>query len=97
MGLTCKARLLAGGSRNEDPVRTTYTGVVLMETVRIALTYADLNGLVIFSDDTRNTYLTAPTTDKIFSVCGHKFGSENIGRKVIVKIPGIYFRNHLRD
>ena len=52
---------MAGGSRNEDPVRTTYTGVVLMETVRIALTYADLNGLDILDSDIKMHILSHPS------------------------------------
>ena len=49
MDLTHKTRLVAHGRRIEDPVRTTYAGVASRETVRIALTYAALNGLDILA------------------------------------------------
>ena len=45
MDFTRKARLLAEGCRTLIQVKSTYTGVVYRESVRIALTYAALNGL----------------------------------------------------
>lgn len=58
------------------------------------------------SDGSRrtNAYLTAPTSEKFHIICGPEFGSENIGKKTIVKgalydtkSAGRDFRNHLRD
>ena len=104
MDLTRKARLVAEGHRTEDPVESIYAGVVSRETVRISFTYAALNGLSVEAADIQNAYLTAPTTEKFYIICGPKFGSENVGKKAIVtralygmKSAGRDFRNHLRD
>ena len=104
MDLTRKARLVADGHKTADPKGSTYAGVVSRETVRIAFTYAALNELDVLAADIQNAYLTAPTSEDFFIVCGPEFGSENIGRKAIVKralygtkSAGRDFRNHLRD
>ena len=72
--------------------------------MRIALTYAALNGLDILVTDIQNAYFTAPTSESFYIVYGPEFGTENIGKKAIVK-RALYgtksarrdFRNHLRD
>ena len=104
MDMTRKARLVADGHKTADPEGSTYAGVVSRETVRIALTYAALNGLDIMMADIQNAYLTAPTSEDFYIICGAEFGSENIGKKAIVKralygtkSAGRDFRSHLRD
>ena len=104
MDMTRKARLVAEGHRTADPVESTYAGVVSRESVRIAFTYAALNGLAVEAADIQNAYLTAPTTEKFYIICGPEFGSENVGKKALVtralygmKSAGRDFRNHLRD
>ena len=42
-------------------------------------------GLDIIESDIHNAYITAPTTDKLYTICGMEFGSENIGKKAIDK------------
>lgn len=104
MDLTRKARLVADGHRTPDPDFTTYAGVVSRETVRIALTYAALNGLKVLGADIQNAYLTAPSSESYHIICGEEFGSELKGKRAIVrralygmKSAGRDFRNHLRD
>ena len=48
MDLTRKSRLVADGHETPDPVGSTYAGVVSRESVRIALTYAELMGLDVW-------------------------------------------------
>ena len=60
MDFTRKARLVAEGCRTLNPVTSTYAGVVSRESVRIAFTYAALNGLYICVADVQNTFLQAP-------------------------------------
>ena len=67
------------------------------------MTYAALHCLDIIVGDILNAYLTAPTSEKFYIVCGPEFGSEFVGRKAIVtralygtKSAGRDFRNHLR-
>ena len=58
MDMTRKARLVADGHKTEDPIGSTYAGVVSRETVRITFTYAVLNGLDVMATDIKNAYLT---------------------------------------
>jgi hypothetical protein len=48
----------------------TYASVVSRESVRIALTLAALNDLDVKMADIENTYLTAPITEKVWTVPG---------------------------
>ena len=60
-----KARLVAAGCRTSDPEGSTWAGVVLRETVRLALTYAALNDQKVMTANIQNAYLTAPTLQKL--------------------------------
>ena len=69
----------------------------------IALTLAALNDLEVKTADIKNAYLTAPVTEKIWTVLGPEFGPD-CGKKAIVvralyglKSAGAAFRNHLTD
>ena len=64
---------------------STYSPVVSMDSVRIALTIAALNGLYILACGIQNAYLTAKCRELIWTTAGPKFGSQK-GRIVIVKI-----------
>ena len=104
MDLTRKARLVADGHKTPDPVESTYAGVVTRESVRISLTYATLMGINIWGADIQNAYISAPSTERFWIVCGPEFGSEVSGKRAIVKralygmkSAGRDFRNHLRD
>ena len=72
--------------------------------MRIALTYAALNGLDVTCADIRNAYLQAPSLQKDYILCGPEFDIENMGKKALIKqalyggkSAGRYFRNHLRS
>ena len=64
---------------------------------------AALNDLEVKTADIKNAYLTAPVTEKIWTVLGPEFGPD-CGKKAIVvralyglKSAGAAFRNHLAD
>lgn len=104
MDFTRKARWVLDGHKTPDPVQSTFAGVVSRESVRIAFTYAALNGLDICAADIRNAYLQAPSSSKDYVVCGPEFGLENVGRVALIhralyggKSAGADFRNHLRS
>ena len=78
MTLERKARWVKDGHRTPEPDWCTYAGVVSRESIRIALTYASLNGLPIYGADIQNAYLQAPTTEKHYVICGPEFGLENV-------------------
>jgi hypothetical protein len=57
MDFTRKACWVLDGHLTPDPVGSTYAGVVSRESVRIAFTYAALNGLDVCPANIRNAYL----------------------------------------
>lgn len=72
------------GHRMPDVTGSTYAGVVSRESVRIALTYASLNGLQVCAADIRNAYLQAPSSQKDYVICGPEFGLENVGKRALI-------------
>ena len=103
MDFTRKARWVLDGHKTANPVGSTFAGVVSRESVRIAFTYAALNGLDVCAADIQNAYLQAPSSQKDFIVCGPEFGLENVGCVALIhralyggKSAGRDFRNHLR-
>ena len=104
MDFTRKARWVLDGHKTAEPIISTYAGVVSRESVRIALTYASLNGVDVMAADIRNAYLQAPSSQKDYIVCGPEFGLENMGKRAKIiralyggKTAGRDFRNHLRS
>ena len=103
MTLERKARWVKDGHRTPEPDWCTFAGVVSRESIRIALTYASLNGLPVFGADIQNAYLQAPTTEKHYIICGPEFGLENEGKKAIIvralyggKSAGADYWRHVR-
>ena len=84
MTLERKARWVKDGHKTPTPEWSTYAGVVSRESVRIAMTYAALNGLPICAADIQNAYLQAPTSEKHYVICGPEFGLENVGKVGII-------------
>ena len=104
MDFTRKARWVLDRHKTPDPIGSTFAGVVSLESVRIAFTYAALNGLQVFAADLHNAYLQAPFSQKDYVVCGLEFGIKNIGKVALIhralyggKSAGQDFRNHLRS
>jgi hypothetical protein len=71
--------------------------------VIIALTLATLNDLDVKMADIENAYLTAPITEKVWTVLGPEFGDDAGERALIVralyglKSAGAAFRNYLAE
>jgi hypothetical protein len=97
------ARFLAGGHTSYTPHAMTYESVVSRESVRIALTLASPNDLDVNMADIENAYLTAPLTEKVWTVLGPEFGDDAVKRALIVralyglKSAGAAFRNNLAE
>ena len=66
MDFTQKARFVAGGHLTDDPTTITYSSVVSRDSVRIALTIVELNGLDVMCCDVGNAYLNAPCREKVW-------------------------------
>ncbi len=78
-----KARLVAGGQMTKAPATITYASVVSHETVRIALLTAALNDINVQVGDVLNAYITAPITEKVWTVLGPEF-SIDAGKSAII-------------
>jgi hypothetical protein len=98
-----KARFVAGGHTADTPHAITYASVVSRESVRVEITLADLNELDVNMADIENAYLTAPITEKVWTVTGPEFGDDAGKHALIVralcalKSAGADFRNHLAE
>ena len=104
MDFTRKARWVKDGHKTPDPEFSSYAGVVSRESVRIALTYAALNGMDVMAADIRNAYLQAPSSEKHYIICGPEWGLEHQGKRALIKralyggkIAGADFWHHLRS
>ena len=75
-GLAWKARLVARGHTTDTPSSITYSSVVSRDSVRIAFLMAALNDLDVMSADIGNAYLNVPNKEKIWTVAGPEFGTE---------------------
>ena len=75
LGENCmlKARIVAGGHKKNAPSSITYILVVPQYSVRICLLIAALNSLDIQSAYIKNSYLTAPCQEKIWTRSGNEF------------------------
>ena len=70
MDFTRKDRWVKDGHKTPDPTTSAYVGVVSIESVRIALTYAALMGIDVMAADVQSAYLQEPSSEKHYVVCG---------------------------
>jgi hypothetical protein len=98
-----KARFVAGGHTTDSPHAMTYASVVSRESVRISLTLVALNDLNVKMAEIENDYLTAPITEKVWTVLGPEFG-DDAGKRVLIvralygmKSAGAAFRKNLAE
>jgi hypothetical protein len=96
-----KTRLVAGEHMTKAPATITYASMVSRETVRIALLMAALNDLNVKVGDVLNAYITAPITEKVWTVFRPEFGIDAGKSAIIVhalyglKSAGAAFHAHL--
>jgi hypothetical protein len=69
-----KARLVAGGHLTPTPEHGSYSGVVSLRSLRIALLIGEVNGLNLMVGDIGNAYLEAYTKEKVYFIAGKEFG-----------------------
>ena len=98
-----KARLVGNGNELGAHASLTYASVVSRASVRTALILATMNDLEVKTNDIENTYLTAPTSERLYTKLGPEFDLDAGKIAVIVralygtKSAGASFRNHLAD
>jgi hypothetical protein len=84
MSLERKSRWVLDGHLTANATYSTYAGVVLRESVRIALTYVALNLVDVNAADIPNAYIQAPSSRKDYIICGPEFGLEHVGKKALI-------------
>ena len=79
----------------------TYASVASRESVRLALMLAALNAIEVKCGDVMNAYITAPITEKVWTIMGPKSGADQ-GKKALlfqalygIKSSRAAFRTHL--
>jgi hypothetical protein len=88
-------------AHDQSPATITYASVVSHETIRIALLMAALNDFHVKVGDVLDAYITAPITEKVWTVLGPEFGIDAGKSAIIVhalyglKRAGAAFRAHL--
>ena len=98
-----KAHLVAGDHMVEAPKSLTFTSVVSIQSVRIALTFAELNDLEMKTSDVQNAYLTALCSEKVYTTVVTEFEENKSKTAIIVRAlyglasSGASLRNHLAD
>ena len=85
MYYTRKARWVKDGHQTPGLLTSIYDGVVSRESVRIALTRADLLGIDTMAADIRNAYLQSPSYEKEYITYGPDFGILNVGRVDLIR------------
>ena len=83
MGLTRKARYVAGGHLANPPSFITYVSLISLDSARLDLIIAALNELDILAGDIQDAYLNASTKEKLFFYTGDEWRSEQ-GTVVVI-------------
>ena len=98
-----KARLVEDGHVTKPPATITYAGVVLRDTVCVALTVAALNDFQVRTTDIHNAYIQTAVSEKIWMLPEPEFGPD-AGNSVLIvralygiKSTGAIFWNPLAD
>ena len=70
-----KARLVAGGHRTPDVSQEeVYSGVVSVDTIRVAFALTELNNLGVMAADISIAFLYGRTREKVYIKAGPEFG-----------------------
>ena len=80
-----KARLVAGGHMTAPPTQDIYSGVVGMDTMRLAFAVGAMQKLDVCACDISTAFLYGTTREKVYVVAGPEFGPEMEGKKLIIQ------------
>jgi hypothetical protein len=67
--------MVAYGHLTEATHEGAYSGVVLLRSMQICITLAELNGSVLIGGDVVAVYLEALTMEKVYVITGLEYGS----------------------
>jgi uncharacterized membrane protein len=80
-----RARFVAGGHMTRADGSDSYSSVVSLRTLRLAILLGELNNLKIMIGDITSAYLMAYTKEKIFFKAGPEFGAKTGHLMVVSK------------
>lgn len=83
---TRKARLVTNRHKTDAPASITYSSVISRDSIRICLMAALLNGLYMLACNISNAYLKANCWEKLWTVAGAKFSSNNDTMMIISRV-----------
>jgi len=83
-----RARCVAGGHMTSDLEDDMYSGVVNLETVRIAFVAAALMELQVIAADIGSAYLNAFTSEKVYTIAGPEFGP--LKGRLMIFVKAVY-------
>ena len=84
-----KSRLVAGDHKApEVPENEIYSGVVSIETIRVAFVLAAMNNLDVCAADVSTAFLYGKTKEKVYVIAGEEFG-EHKGKRMLID-KGLY-------
>ena len=69
----------------DPPAQDVYSGVVGMDTVRLAFAVGEMQGLEVCACDISTAFLYGKTKEKVYIVAGPEFGPEWEGKRLIVQ------------
>ena len=72
-----KARLVCGGNKTDIPKEDVYSGVVGLDTVRLAFQIAQMLQLLVCAADVGTAFLYGKTKEKVYITAGKEFGKLN--------------------
>jgi hypothetical protein len=76
--LKWKAKFIMGRHMTNLPSSITYSSIIIHDSVRLTFLIAALNDLdIITPSNIRNTYLNAPTMERVHTICGLEFGARS--------------------
>ena len=79
---------MAGGHRTADPAEDSFSGVVSLDTVRMAFFLGELNDLDVMAADVGNAYLHAYTKERLYTIAGPEFGE--LEGRILIIVKALY-------
>ena len=85
-----KYRFIAGGHMTSPTKDTTYSSVVTLRGLRLAIFLAELNDMEVYAADVSQAYLEAYTSEKVCFVAGKEFDFAGLDNHMLIIVKALY-------